>query len=104
MRRKTKSTQSQTGTVETASEPHDDAYRSAIASMARTLVADIFDQHETCLRRECRSGGCCQAYARGALCPAAMGSQQALLFAGMMAFHDTLRGEIEGFQPIESTS
>ncbi len=40
-------------------EPRDSAYRCAIALMARTLVADFFDQHESCLRRECRSGGCC---------------------------------------------
>jgi hypothetical protein len=102
MRRRTKQTQLQTGRTETDSEPRDSAYRSAIAFMARTLVADIFDQHETCLRRECRSGGCCQAYAQGGFCPAEMDSRQALLFAAMMAFHDVLRGEIEGFQPIEA--
>lgn len=85
-----------------APEPGDSAYRCAIAFMARTLVADIFDQHETCPRRECRSGGCCQAYAQGGFCPAEMDSRQALLFAGMMAFHDVLRDEIEGFQPIEA--
>jgi hypothetical protein len=33
-----------------------------------------------------------------------MDSRQALLFAGMMAFHDVLRGEIEGFQQHEAGS
>jgi hypothetical protein len=27
-----------------------------------------------------------------------MDNRQAFLFAGMMAFHDVLRGEIDGFQ------
>jgi hypothetical protein len=102
MRRRTKQTQLQIGRAEPDSEPRDSAYRCAIAFMARTLVADFFDQHESCLRRECRSSGCCQAYSQGGFCPAEMDSRQALLFAGMMVFHDVLRGEIEGFQAIEA--
>ena len=83
---------------EIASEPHDDVYRSAIAFIARSLVADLFGQHETCTRRECRLAGRCQGYMQGGFCPVEMDNRQAFLFAGMMAFHDVLRGEIDGFQ------
>ena len=104
MRRKTKSIQPQTRSGETASEPHDDAYRSAIAFMARTLVADLFGQHDACTRRECRLAGRCQGYTQGGFCSVEMDNRQAFLFAGMMAFHDVMRGEIEGFQQQEAAS
>jgi hypothetical protein len=35
---------------------------------------------------------------QGGFCPVEMDNRQAFLFAGMMAFHDVLRGEIDGFQ------
>jgi hypothetical protein len=85
-------------------EPIDHVYRYAIAGMARTLVADLFDQHEICPLRECRSGDSCQAYARGGFCPVKMNGEQAMLFSAMMAFHDVLRGEIDGFHPTQAAS
>ncbi len=77
-----------------AGTPDPDPYRSAVASMARALVAAMFDHHATCQLRECRAAGHCRAGAAGGFCAADIDERAALAFAGMMAFHDVFRDEI----------
>lgn len=64
------------------------------ACVARTLVADMFEQHRHCVQRACRTAGACLALANGAFCPAEMDSRQAFVFTGMLLFRDAMEGRI----------
>ncbi|WP_156460005.1 hypothetical protein [Mesorhizobium sp. Root157] len=71
--------------------------------MARALVADMFAHYQTCALRDCRAAGSCQAWCEGGFCPVGMDSRQALVFVGMMAFHDVLSSEALGCEPVEAS-
>jgi hypothetical protein len=99
MVRKLATKQSATTTEQSGQGTGETTYRFAVACMARTLVADLFDHHQTCTLRECRAAGRCLACGQGGFCPVEMDSRQAFVFAGMMAFHDFFRVELLGNGP-----
>jgi hypothetical protein len=100
MRSYSRMKKSKTAAEASASEPCDDAYRTAVASVARALVADMFDHVQICSRRECRTAGRCQS----GFCSVSMERESALVFAGMMAFHDVFCHEVFAGAPAEPAS
>ena len=74
-------------------------YRAAVGCMARSLVADMFEQHRQCALKDCRAAGRCIAYDHGGFCPVEMDNRQGCVLAGMTLFHDAFYAEMIGPVP-----
>ena len=74
-------------------------YRLTIGCMARSLVADMFEQHRQCTVKECRAAGRCMAYDHAGFCPVEMDNREGCVLAGMTLFHDALYQELIGPVP-----
>ena len=68
-----------------------------------TIISDMVEHHADCSFRDCRAAGRCLAFDRGAgVCPMPLDLTHAMMFLGMIWFHEAMSAEQKAWQAIEN--